>query len=56
MNVNAFLQKDYENETSFRPEKTNPIKPNFKSRETNKRDGKKHDVRNFFAAMARRKD
>jgi len=25
MNVNAFLQKDYENETSFRPKKTNPI-------------------------------
>ncbi len=29
MNVNAFLQKDYENETAFRPKKTNPIKPNF---------------------------
>ncbi len=25
MNVNAFLQKDYENETAFRPKKTNPI-------------------------------
>jgi len=30
MNVNAFLQKDYENETAFRPKKTNPIKANFK--------------------------
>ncbi len=26
MNVNAFLQKDYENETTFRPKKTNPNK------------------------------
>jgi len=25
MNANAFLQKDYENETTFRPKKTNPI-------------------------------
>jgi hypothetical protein len=24
MNVNAFLQKDYENKTAFRPKKTNP--------------------------------
>jgi len=30
MNANAFLQKDYENETAFRPKKTNPNKPNFK--------------------------
>ncbi len=29
MNANAFLQKDYENETAFRPKKTNPNKPNF---------------------------
>jgi hypothetical protein len=29
MNVNAFLQKDYENETAFRPKKTNPNKPNL---------------------------
>ncbi len=33
MNVNAFLQKDYENETAFRPQKnkpnSNPIKANF---------------------------
>ena len=28
MNVNAFSQKDYENETTFRPKKTNPNKPN----------------------------
>ncbi len=30
MNANAFSQKDYENETTFRPKKTNPNKPNFK--------------------------
>ncbi len=30
MNANAFPQKDYENETSHRPKKTNPNKPNFK--------------------------
>ncbi len=30
MNANAFLQKDYENETTLRPKKTNPNKPNFK--------------------------
>ncbi len=33
MNVNAFLQKDYENETTLRPQKnkpnSNPIKANF---------------------------
>jgi len=28
MNANTFLQKDYENETTLRPKKTNPIKPN----------------------------
>ena len=31
MNANAFSQKDYENETTLRPKKTNPNKPNFKS-------------------------
>jgi len=30
MNANAFSQKDYENETAFRPQKTNPNKPNLK--------------------------
>jgi len=30
MNVNAFLQKDYENETAFRPKKTNPIQTQSK--------------------------
>jgi hypothetical protein len=29
MNVNAFSQKDYENEPPSGPKKTNPIKPNF---------------------------
>ncbi len=29
MNVNAFLQKDYENEPPSGPKKTNPIKANF---------------------------
>jgi hypothetical protein len=51
-----YLQRITEKKMILQSEKTNPIKPNFKSRETNKRDGKKHDVRNFFAAMARRKD
>ncbi len=30
MNVNLYDIEDYENETAFRPKKTNPIKPNFK--------------------------
>ncbi len=30
MSANAFSQKDYENETAFRPKKTNPNKPNSK--------------------------
>jgi len=30
MNVNAFLQKDYENETAFRPKKTNPKQSQFR--------------------------
>jgi len=30
MNVNAFLQKDYEYETAFRPKKTNPIQTQSK--------------------------
>ena len=29
MNVNAFSQKDYENEPPSGPKKTNPNKPNF---------------------------
>ena len=29
MNVNAFLQKDYENEPPSGPKKTNPNKPNL---------------------------
>ena len=30
MNVNVFIRKDYENETTLRPKKTNPNKPNFR--------------------------
>jgi len=30
MSANAFLQKDYENETAFRPKKTNPKQTQFK--------------------------
>jgi hypothetical protein len=30
MNVNLYVIEDYENETAFRPKKTNPNKPNFK--------------------------
>ena len=33
MNVNAFFQKDYENETVLRPKKTNPNKANLKKNE-----------------------
>ncbi len=29
-NATLFTAKDYENETAFRPKKTNPIKPNFR--------------------------
>ncbi len=29
MNVNLYVIEDYENETAFRPKKTNPNKPNF---------------------------
>jgi hypothetical protein len=28
MHANVFITKDYENETAFRPKKTNPNKPN----------------------------
>ena len=31
MNVNLYVIEDYENETTLRPKKTNPNKPNFKS-------------------------
>ena len=30
MSANVYVIEDYENETAFRPKKTNPIKPNFK--------------------------
>ncbi len=30
MNANVYVIEDYENETTFRPKKTNPNKPNFK--------------------------
>jgi len=29
MNANLYVIEDYENETAFRPKKTNPNKPNF---------------------------
>jgi hypothetical protein len=29
MNANVYVIEDYENETAFRPKKTNPIKPNL---------------------------
>ena len=31
MNVNLYVTKDYENETTLRPKKTNPNKPNFET-------------------------
>ncbi len=30
MNVNLYIIEDYENETAFRPKKTNPNKPNLR--------------------------
>jgi len=30
MSANVYVIEDYENETAFRPKKTNPNKPNFK--------------------------
>jgi hypothetical protein len=33
MNANIFDTKDYENETTLRPKKTNPNKPNFRKNE-----------------------
>ena len=35
MNVNAFLQEDYENEQPSGPKKTNPNKANFKGMNVN---------------------
>jgi len=35
MNANVYVIEDYENETAFRPKKTNPIKPNFQKAKTN---------------------
>jgi hypothetical protein len=32
MNVNAFSQKDYENETAFRPQKNKPKQTQFQTR------------------------
>ncbi len=29
MSANVYVIEDYENETAFRPKKTNPNKPNF---------------------------
>ena len=37
MNANLYVIEDYENETAFRPRKTNPNKPNFKSEVRNQR-------------------
>jgi len=46
MNVNSFLQKDYENKTTFRPKKTNPNKANF----TYPQRGK--TLRNYYKPQA----
>jgi len=34
MNVNLYVIEDYENETAFRPKKTNPIQTQFKPNQT----------------------
>ncbi len=56
MSANVFITKDYENETSFRPKKTNPIKPNFKCPQTHQRSGKEKGIRNFFWLSVAGKD
>jgi len=43
MNANAFPQKDYENETTHRPKKTNPNKANFRKAKMNRKNLKKHN-------------
>jgi len=35
MSVNLYIIEDYENETAFRPKKTNPIKANFQKAKMN---------------------
>ncbi len=35
MNVNLYIIEDYENETAFRPQKTNPNKANFQKAKMN---------------------
>jgi len=35
MNANLYVIEDYENETAFRPKKTNPIKANFRKAKMN---------------------
>jgi len=35
MNANVYIIEDYENETVFRPKKTNPIKANFRKSKMN---------------------
>jgi len=35
MNVNLYIIEDYENETTLRPKKTNPIKANFRKSKMN---------------------
>ncbi len=35
MNVKLYIIEDYENETAFRPKKTNPNKPNFRKAKMN---------------------
>ncbi len=39
MNVNLYVIEDYENETAFRPKKTNPNKANFTYPQRDKTEG-----------------
>jgi len=48
MNANAFSQKDYENETTLRPKKTNPIKPNFKPSGCENTNGSQRKAKRAF--------
>ncbi len=57
MNANAFSQKDYENETAFRPQKNKPNQTQFqnttpKQREEKKVSGKLLKKQIYFFSVA----
>ena len=44
MNANVYATKDYKNETTHRPKKTNPNKPNFRKAKMNNKEPEKPKV------------